>query len=64
MYIKTLHFKDNEIMDFLAFCETHEDIEYKWNKIKDKQFSYSVHMKYSKERTNKEIYKMVDKLRK
>ena len=61
--IKVLHFKDNELMDFLEFCLNHEDIEYKWRRIKNPKYPYSVEMKYSKKSTNEEIYKKVNEIR-
>lgn len=54
--VKCLHLSGNELNDFVDFCRKHSDIEYSIHEIRDKTRPYSVHMKYTKESTNDEIY--------
>ena len=63
MYTKCLHFKENEIMNFLTEIMKIDDIKFNWGRIHDKYEPYSVHMEYSKESTNNKIYEIADKIK-
>ena len=63
MYTKCLHFKENEIMNFLTEIMKIDDIKFNWRRIHDKYEPYSVHMEYSKKSTNNKIYKIADKIK-
>lgn len=61
--IKCLHFSGNELNEFIDFCWRHPDIEYVIHEIRDQTRPYSVHMTYTKESTNDEIYEKLIEIR-